>query len=154
MFVQSGRNLPDLLSKVIMISFLSSVVNISSVQCAESLTVHLTAAFFLTKTSLNPGIPHRVVILGCLKTGWKVKGNEKSDLRKRRTEGREKKSNNHVFPGIQRWPGYQQQQQKQFSLVPFQRSENETRAATLRRTHSWRSFYYSLGPVIERNKGI
>ncbi|GIY64846.1 hypothetical protein CDAR_86001 [Caerostris darwini] len=37
---------------------------------------------------------------------------------------------------------------------PIQRSENETRAATLRRTHSWRSFYYLLGPVIERNKGI
>ncbi|GIX72490.1 hypothetical protein CDAR_230241 [Caerostris darwini] len=48
------------------------------------------SSVFLTKTSLNPGIPRPVVILGCHRTGWKVKGNEKSDLRRRRTEGREK----------------------------------------------------------------
>ncbi|GIX76330.1 hypothetical protein CEXT_499841 [Caerostris extrusa] len=41
---------------------------------------------------------------------------------------------------------------KQFSPLAFQ-SENETCATTLRRTHSWRSFHYLMGAVIERNKG-
>ncbi|GIX72495.1 hypothetical protein CDAR_230261 [Caerostris darwini] len=94
----------------------------------------------------------REVILGYLGTGWKEKRKETANVLAEDEQKEEKKSNNYVSPGIQRWPGNWQQQQKQFSPLAFQRSENEACATTLRRTHSWRSFHYLLGPVIERNK--
>ncbi|GIX76319.1 hypothetical protein CEXT_499801 [Caerostris extrusa] len=43
-------------------------------------------------------------------------------------------------------------ERRELCRSPVIRSENETCATTLRRTHSWRSFHYLLGPVIERNK--
>ncbi|GIX76307.1 hypothetical protein CEXT_499751 [Caerostris extrusa] len=109
------------------------------------------SSIFLTKTSLNPAIPRPIIYPWVSQNRMEGKGKEKKNRKEREDEQKkEKKSITMSFPAFNVGPETSNSSRSNFHLSHSREVKNETRATILRRTYSWRSFHYLLGPVIER----